>query len=135
MSDKLELIFVKVGLVTDIIKELRSSGADKILVRAGLLSTKAGLYFEINEALERKEQKRTRTPVLTLIQEVADEFRVGQTTVYRAKALMRSKPEMILQSSENFDSEEEFIFDESNGKKSRNKHLRGGSKLSGRCGF
>ena len=131
MSDKLELIFVKAGQVTDIIKELRSSGADKILVRAGLLSTKAGLYFEINEALERKEQKRTRTPVLTLIQEVADDFRVGQTTVYRAKALMRSN----LQSIENFDSEEEFIFDESNGKKSRNKHLRGGSKLSGRCGF
>lgn len=110
---------------------LRKEGADKALVRAGLLSSKALLYYDINERLSEKESKKKRTKALVIVQEVADEFKVSQISVYRAKSVMRAN----YQSSDNISTEDPRTFDGNDEKDDRDKHLRRNSVNTRRLGF
>lgn len=82
---------LKVARVSDLLRKLEAEGSLQELVKAGVVSTTVLSYYEIVKLLEEKAAKRKRARKLTLVSEVAHEFRVEQTTVYRARLLM-NKP-------------------------------------------
>lgn len=82
---------LKVARVSDLLAKLEAEGSLQELVKAGVVSTTVLSYYEIVKLLEEKAAKRKRARKLTLVSEVANEFKVEQTTVYRARVLMNKQ--------------------------------------------
>lgn len=77
--------------VSELLRKLDEQDSLKPLVSAGVVSTTVLNYFHIAERLEEKSKKSKRANKMRIITEVAHEFKVEQTTIYRAKAFMNKK--------------------------------------------
>ena len=75
--------------IYDEIRRLKESGSLPRLVSAGLLSPKASTYFDISERVSAKTIRLTRTSHKMIVSQVACEFRVSTSTIYRALNVMR----------------------------------------------
>ena len=89
--------------VSDLLRKLEEEDKLKQLVNAGVVSTTVLYYYEIVKLLEEKAAKRKRARKLTLVSEVAQEFRVEQTTVYRARSFMAKELGNFAKKGENPD--------------------------------
>lgn len=67
-------------------------GTLKQLYRAGFVSGKALLYFEIFNNVKRQINRRKHTKVNVIFHEVAIEYNVSVQTVYRAYKVFYQKP-------------------------------------------
>ncbi len=71
----------------EILIELEGSGGLDALVRGGVISTTTLQFYEIAKRMERELRRRRFTPRMTIVDEVAEEFKVKRWTVYRAMKL------------------------------------------------
>lgn len=85
--------------IFDVIQQLRDQGILIHLVRAGLIGSKAVLYFEMTEQFEQEVQRKKSTPKTIVTAIVAERFKVEVTTVYRARKIMLSNVGSDLQCS------------------------------------
>lgn len=77
--------------VCDLLRQLDEQENLSPLIETGVVSTTILNYYRINTRLEEKEKKSKRVTRMGVITEVASEFNVEQTTIYRARALMNKK--------------------------------------------
>lgn len=71
----------------NILIKLESEGELSALTTAGVLSTSVLQYFQIAKRMQELRAKRKRDLMGTLVSEVAGEFGVKRTTVYKAVKL------------------------------------------------
>jgi transcription initiation factor TFIID subunit TAF12 len=76
--------------IFDLLKELRDQGVLTNLVRAGLIGSKAVVYFEMTEQFEEEVRRKPNVPKTIVTANVAERFKVEVTTVYRARKIMLS---------------------------------------------
>lgn len=76
--------------LSDIIERLQNDGTLHILFRAGFITHKTLLYFEIAKRIKEKKIRRKHTNDKIIYEEVAFEFRVSIPTIYRAKKIMQN---------------------------------------------
>lgn len=76
-------------LTYDLIIKIKDDGTLLQLVRSGIISAKVTTYAEIYGRLEALRIRRKRTSKKQLILQVADEYGIHPTTVYRAVKVMR----------------------------------------------
>jgi len=75
--------------VSDVIADLKNQRKLNSLVKIGVLASKYVTFYKINKRLEELiESKGKTTMKIILCEQVADEFRVGIRTVYRARNVM-----------------------------------------------
>lgn len=77
----------------DLIQRLMDDGTLKKLYRAGFISGKALLYFEIYNNVKRRINREKYTKANVIFQLVAIEYNVSVQTVYRAYRVFYQKPE------------------------------------------
>jgi DNA-binding transcriptional regulator YhcF (GntR family) len=79
--------------LSDLIQKLMDDGSLSRLYRAGFVSGKALLYFEIYNKVKRRIIKEKYTKANIIFQDVAIEYNVSIQTVYRAYKVFYQKPE------------------------------------------
>lgn len=76
-------------LTYDLILRIKEDGTLTQLIRSGIVSYKVTVYAKIYGRIEHLQVRRKRLNKKQLIVQVANEFGVHPTTVYRAVKLMR----------------------------------------------
>jgi len=80
----------------DLIQQLHDNGTLKILYKAGFISSKALLYFEIYNCVKSQITKTKYKKVNVIFHEVAIKYNVSSQTVYRAWKIFYQKSEKTL---------------------------------------
>lgn len=73
----------------ELIIKIREDGTLLQLVRSGIISSKVTVYADIYGRVEALRVRRKRASKKQLILQVAEEYGIHPTTVYRAVKLMR----------------------------------------------
>lgn len=68
-------------MVFPIIQELEQNGYLKVLVRAGMVSTKVMYHYEIYLEFD-KRKKTTKKKTEDIVSDLQEDFHVGRSTVY-----------------------------------------------------
>lgn len=74
----------------NIIQRLQDDGTLHVLFRAGFITHKTLLYFNIAKRVNEKKIRRKYTINKIIYEEIADEFRVSVPTIYRAVKIMQN---------------------------------------------
>jgi hypothetical protein len=74
----------------DVVKEMKKNDLLRHLIAAGFIGSKASTWFDIVVRYEEEVIKHPNKKRIFIAQDIAQEFGVEQTTVYRARKIMLS---------------------------------------------